>query len=274
MRRGFQSESGRPCRPIRRLASRPGPAFRGAPPDRRGAPRAAVPQATRVRSRGDASASCPTPEPTAEPICTIGPARPATPPKPIVSNAAIASTVATRLTIRPPRRTTAIITNGTAWPRASLATRLINGPASRPPITGSSTRWAEPSLARADATGPRANPAIWSTSRTKPAAPQPVSTPTTTARTTSQACRERNGMRAKPFVHRFDRRRALRRPTRPGANRNGTSRSRTRAGQPTRAGQRRERVNEASGRLRRAGHSARRPRWGGNRPSTSGPGGR
>ena len=59
----------------------------------------------------------------ADPICTIGPSRPAVPPKPIVSDEEITLTVANRLRIFPPRLASAIITSGTPWPRASFAKR-------------------------------------------------------------------------------------------------------------------------------------------------------
>ena len=52
-------------------------------------------------------------DPIAEPICTIGPSRPAAPPNPMVSDEAITLTVTTRLRILPPRVASAVITSGT-----------------------------------------------------------------------------------------------------------------------------------------------------------------
>ena len=62
-------------------------------------------------------------EPIAEPICTIGPSRPADPPNPIVSDEAITLTVTTRLRMCPPRVANAVMTSGTPCPFASRANR-------------------------------------------------------------------------------------------------------------------------------------------------------
>lgn len=84
----------------------------------------AAPQVTSVRTRcGVSLLHWPTAEPMADPICTIGPSRPAVPPKPIVSDEVMTLTVATRLRIFPPRLARAVITSGTPWPRASFANR-------------------------------------------------------------------------------------------------------------------------------------------------------
>ena len=84
----------------------------------------AAPQATsslmRRSSRRNSWASD---EPSAEPICTIGPSRPTDPPPPMHSAEARALTTATCGRIRPPLRATATITSGTPWPRASRAKR-------------------------------------------------------------------------------------------------------------------------------------------------------
>jgi hypothetical protein len=82
----------------------------------------AAPQATMIRSRFSGSRThCPTLEPNAEPICTIGPSRPTEPPDPMVSADARAFTTLTCQRIRPPPSATAIITSGTPCPRASRA---------------------------------------------------------------------------------------------------------------------------------------------------------
>ena len=78
----------------------------------------------------------PTVDPSADPICTIGPSRPTDPPPPMQSAEASDFTTATRGGMRPPRRATAYMTSGTPWPRASGAPRWTSGPYSRPAITG------------------------------------------------------------------------------------------------------------------------------------------
>ena len=89
----------------------------------------AAPQATRIRSRDSGTrVSCPSVEPSAEPIWTIGPSRPTEPPEPMQIADASALTSATCGRIRPPRSATASITSGTPWPRASRANRWISGP--------------------------------------------------------------------------------------------------------------------------------------------------
>lgn len=88
---------------------------------------------------GDLGRSRPSVEPSAEPICTIGPSRPTDPPDPMVSAEASDLTTATLALIRPPRWATASITSGTPWPRASLANRSTSGPYSSPPTTGASS---------------------------------------------------------------------------------------------------------------------------------------
>ena len=67
-------------------------------------------------------------EPSAEPICTIGPSRPTEPPPPMHTALARALTAATRGRIRPPCSATAYITSGTPWPRASRAKKCTSGP--------------------------------------------------------------------------------------------------------------------------------------------------
>ena len=67
-------------------------------------------------------------EPSAEPICTIGPSRPTEPPEPMHSAEASALTAGTCGRIRPPCSATASITSGTPWPRASGANRATSGP--------------------------------------------------------------------------------------------------------------------------------------------------
>ena len=62
-------------------------------------------------------------EARAAPIEMIGPERPTEPPAPIVRADAAALTKGTRGRMRPPRASTAYMTSGTPWPRASLATR-------------------------------------------------------------------------------------------------------------------------------------------------------
>ncbi len=89
----------------------------------------AAPQATRTRNRSSATRTqVPRVEPSAEPICTIGPSRPTEPPPPMHSAEASAFTAATCGPIRPPRRATANITSGTPCPRASRANRYTSGP--------------------------------------------------------------------------------------------------------------------------------------------------
>lgn len=89
----------------------------------------AAPHATSSFSRSSESPVMrPRVEPSAEPICTIGPSRPTEPPEPMVSAEASVFTTATFGLIRPPRLATASITSGTPCPRASLAKRLTSGP--------------------------------------------------------------------------------------------------------------------------------------------------
>ena len=100
----------------------------------------AAPQATSsfIRS-SDSLVSRPRVEPSADPICTIGPSRPTEPPEPMVSAEASVLTTATLGLIRPPRWATASITSGTPCPRASFANRLTSGPYSSPPMTGTTS---------------------------------------------------------------------------------------------------------------------------------------
>ena len=99
----------------------------------------AAPHATRSRSRRSGTrASCPIIEPSAEPICTIGPSRPTEPPDPMQSADASALTTGTCGRIRPPNSATASITSGTPCPRASGAKRATSGPYSNPPAIGAS----------------------------------------------------------------------------------------------------------------------------------------
>ena len=89
----------------------------------------AAPQATSSRSWDSGRRmSWPVIEPSAEPICTIGPSRPTEPPEPMHSAEASDLTIGTCGRIRPPRRLTAYITSGTPWPRASGAKRDTSGP--------------------------------------------------------------------------------------------------------------------------------------------------
>lgn len=89
----------------------------------------AAPHATSTRSRDSGSrAARPSAEPSADPICTIGPSRPTEPPEPIVNADASAFTTLTCTGIRPPRSATAYITSGTPCPRASGANRYTSGP--------------------------------------------------------------------------------------------------------------------------------------------------
>ena len=63
----------------------------------------AAPQATISRSRWSGTRShCPIDEPSADPICTIGPSRPTEPPVPMHNADASDFTTATRAGIRPP----------------------------------------------------------------------------------------------------------------------------------------------------------------------------
>ena len=81
-----------------------------------------APQATRIRIRFSGMRTrWPSPEASAEPICTIGPSRPTDPPAPMQMAEASALTTLTCGRIRPPFSATAIITSGTPWPRASRA---------------------------------------------------------------------------------------------------------------------------------------------------------
>ena len=99
----------------------------------------AAPQATSSRSRARATAATwPSVEPSAEPICTIGPSRPTEPPEPMQRAEASDLTTATAGRMRPPARATASITSGTPWPRprgrsgrsaARRAGRRRSGPA-------------------------------------------------------------------------------------------------------------------------------------------------
>ena len=83
---------------------------------------AAAPQPTRVRIWAVLSfSSCPTDEPNAEPIWTIGPSRPTEPPVPMESAEASALAATIRARMMPPRSATAFITSGTPCPRASRA---------------------------------------------------------------------------------------------------------------------------------------------------------
>jgi hypothetical protein len=90
---------------------------------------AAAPHATSSRSWDSVTrASWPSTDPSAEPICTIGPSRPTEPPDPMHSAEASDLTIGTCGRIRPPSRSTASITSGTPWPRASGANRETSGP--------------------------------------------------------------------------------------------------------------------------------------------------
>jgi len=98
---------------------------------------AAAPQPTNTFLLSeDILKSCPTAEPIAEPICTIGPSRPADPPEPIQIADARVFTTATRGRIMAPRRATAFITSGTPCPLASRANFIIKGATKSPPMAG------------------------------------------------------------------------------------------------------------------------------------------
>ncbi|MCZ7617742.1 MAG: hypothetical protein M5U32_05335 [Myxococcota bacterium] len=102
---------------------------------------AAAPHATSVRTcRVGSRSSCPIAEPIAEPICTIGPSRPAEPPEPIVIADASVVIATTRGRITPPRRAIASMTAGTPCPRDSRANQNKNGPTIAPPRAGASMR--------------------------------------------------------------------------------------------------------------------------------------
>jgi hypothetical protein len=89
----------------------------------------AAPHATSSRSCASGSRSAwPAVDPSAEPICTIGPSRPTEPPEPMHMADASDFTIGTCGRIRPPRRLTAYMTSGTPCPRASGANRETNGP--------------------------------------------------------------------------------------------------------------------------------------------------
>ena len=77
---------------------------------------------------GTRRSSWPVTEPSAEPICTIGPSRPTEPPEPMQIAEASDFTTGTCGRIRPPCRLTAYITSGTPCPRASGAKRLDQRP--------------------------------------------------------------------------------------------------------------------------------------------------
>ena len=90
----------------------------------------AAPQATSTRIRVSATrTSRPSVEPSAEPICTIGPSRPTEPPPPMHSAEASAFTAATCGAMRPPRRATAYITSGHA-----VAARLAGEEVDQRPV--------------------------------------------------------------------------------------------------------------------------------------------
>jgi hypothetical protein len=74
----------------------------------------AAPQATRIRRRDSGTRNhCPTVEPSADPIWTIGPSRPTEPPAPMQMAEASDLTTATWGRMRPPCSATASITSGT-----------------------------------------------------------------------------------------------------------------------------------------------------------------
>ena len=121
----------------------------------------AAPHVTRVRTLLRLNlVQPPIADPIAEPICTIGPSRPAAPPKPMVSDEAITLTATTRLRMLPPRVASAVITSGTPCPFASRAKRWTIGPTISPPNAGNRTSWAGPNRSRNPATGPRAKAAV------------------------------------------------------------------------------------------------------------------
>jgi hypothetical protein len=87
-----------------------------------GALKVAAPQATSSFRRGSATRNrCPSEDPSAEPICTIGPSRPTDPPPPMQIADASDFTPATAARMRPPFSATARMTSGMPLPRASRA---------------------------------------------------------------------------------------------------------------------------------------------------------
>ena len=103
---------------------------------------AAEPHATNVRSRlGETCSTWPTAEPMDEPMCTIGPSRPADPPEPMVSAAASALVTMTRNRMAPPRLATASITSGMPEPFTSGARKATMPPTARPPMHGNKSRF-------------------------------------------------------------------------------------------------------------------------------------
>ncbi len=105
----------------------------------------AAPQATSSRSRESGRRShCPSVDPSADPIWTIGPSRPTEPPEPMSRAEASDLITATRGLMRPPFSATATMTSGTPWPRASRANLSISGPKSRAPITGTNSTYHAP----------------------------------------------------------------------------------------------------------------------------------
>ena len=100
----------------------------------------AAPRATnRRKCVSETFVACPSSEPSADPIWTIGPSRPTDPPEPMQIADASDLTTGTYGRIRPPIRLTASITSGTPCPRASGANRETSGPWTRPATIGAST---------------------------------------------------------------------------------------------------------------------------------------
>jgi len=98
---------------------------------------AAAPEPTNARIRVWLSLKrCPTTEPMAAPIWTMGPSRPTEPPEPMVIAEPTALTSITMGRMRPPRTAMAVITSGTPWPLASGARKCTRGPTMSPPMTG------------------------------------------------------------------------------------------------------------------------------------------
>lgn len=91
-------------------------------------------------------------------------------------------TVTTRFRMRPPWLASAVITSGTPCPLASGANLVTSGPTSSPPSAGRRTRLAGPKTPSHPATSERANTEIDLSRKMNPTDPNPVVTPTTSAR--------------------------------------------------------------------------------------------
>lgn len=98
---------------------------------------APAPAATRMRrSAAPIGSTCPSVEPKAEPICTIGPSRPTEAPEPIEMAEASDFTSAICGRMRPSLKWMESITSGTPCPLASGAKLETSQATSTPPTTG------------------------------------------------------------------------------------------------------------------------------------------